>query len=748
MDTNNLNQNDAARDTAAQMEEISKKLDRIIDIMEAVHVRQAVQQPLPVQQQMPLQQPVQQPVPQQVPVQQQAPVQQRPVPQPTPVQQAPVQQPQPRVIPGRVVLQPLVQKPQEAPQPAASQQKAAPGFAQKLQKPFAVRPTPAGNPVREAMERNNLEFRIGANLLAIIGVLFVIVALVTFGITMLPDMVQGVFLYLIFIGLILVSELFVRKRLEKFSVVLTSLGLIGLYASTIVNYLFTHLLNSPLAIAATVLISAFAALFSRKRDSFLMRLILHLGVIACFFPYHGAMDQGYFATIAVLIFAINLTAALLPVTTKRLAADLVQVISMCLFTIPFTAIAAQDTAFIICVLPMLFSIAIGQVILLLQKEENITRLIAVYSCHTFTLLAFFFMMVMERGDADITFAKELVYTLLFSLPFVMTLIRNFIKKSGFLWVDVFALHVMWLLFAYITRPAYNDWFALIPVLLCYASATFAYMKKRYEWQHLVVLFAGMLFFFGATEAYLWIPYAALIFASLFVLHSHKTVTVAAFSAFSVIAFLSAAAAFPKSYDLFDTPAMRVAFCALLLALVSILANLLPKLKDEYTRFFNYAVTVLIIIFHTAVIGDNNWPEYLMLLTSGLIVTLFLLKEQYGFKNINRYLILVIYLTFMIFMVDVELPVIISIALMVLSIASVILGSVIKQKSVRVYGLGLALLTCAKIAMYDFAESGDVSRIAVFLISGLLAIAISFIYIRLEKKGAKEEGSQKNENVIK
>lgn len=750
-----LERNDAARDTVRQMEEISKKLDRIIDIMEALHQpvqqTQSAQAPQPV----PARQPasVPQPVPQTQPAQAQQSVQHA---TPAPAEQ-PQPQPQPRVIPGRVVLKPLVEPvtphtQQSAPQHGAPQQSApqpaakypAPQFLQGMPQLPKTPVSAFGKPVKEAMAKNNLEFRIGANLLAIIGVLFVIVALVTFGITMLPDMVQGVFLYLIFIGLIAASELFVRKRLEKFSVVLTSLGLIGLYASTIVNYLFTHLLNAPLAIAATVVISVFAVLFSRKRDSFLMRLILHLGVIACFFPYHGAMSQGYFATITVLILAINLTAALLPVSTRRRAADLVQVISMTLFALVFMAVATRETTYLVRVLPLLFAMVVTQVILLIQKEEDTVRLVAFYVCHIVTLLVFLAGLTLTRWSRDAGFAYECFGTMLFSLPLAATLVKNAVKKSSRLWVDVFALHLLWLTLAFISDASYNEWACLVLVLICYASAALLHFKKRYDWQYLVVLIYGMFFFFFTSVPYLWIPYAVAVFVSLFFLYRWKTIVIALFSGFFVIVFLWASVTFPDVYAIVARDYVKTSVCALFLALMTLMPGLITRLRDPYTRFFNYAVAILTVLAHTVLLSRHLWTEYLILLAGGLIITLFLLKKEHGFGGINRYLALVIYLTYMIFMVDVELPVIISIALMILSIASVILGFITRQKAVRVYGLGLALLTCAKIAMYDFAESGDVSRITVFLVSGLLAIAISFIYIRLEKKGAaekKEEGKE-------
>ena len=128
----------------------------------------------------------------------------------------------------------------------------------------------------------------------------------------------------------------------------------------------------------------------------------------------------------------------------------------------------------------------------------------------------------------------------------------------------------------------------------------------------------------------------------------------------------------------------------------------------------------------------------MFLAAGLSYILVAVREQNGFKGVNRYLMLMIYLTFMIFSVEVDIPVVISIALMTLAFFSVGLGFYLKQRPVRIYGLSLAILTCFKIALYDFSGVSNNNRIILFLVSGILALSISFIYIRLEKKEGQQE----------
>ena len=98
-----------------------------------------------------------------------------------------------------------------------------------------------------------------------------------------------------------------------------------------------------------------------------------------------------------------------------------------------------------------------------------------------------------------------------------------------------------------------------------------------------------------------------------------------------------------------------------------------------------------------------------------------------------WLLYAVYLTYMILVIDIPVPVWISILLLALACVCVGFGFRMKLRYLRLYGLGLAIFSCVKIAVYDFGGLSSGMRVGVFLAAGLLALAISFIYIRLEKK---------------
>ena len=50
---------------------------------------------------------------------------------------------------------------------------------------------------------------------------------------------------------------------------------------------------------------------------------------------------------------------------------------------------------------------------------------------------------------------------------------------------------------------------------------------------------------------------------------------------------------------------------------------------------------------------------------------------------------------------------------------------------------MAIFVCVKLVLYDFREVDIIYRMVVFLVVGILALSISFIYILLEKNMEKK-----------
>ena len=206
---------------------------------------------------------------------------------------------------------------------------AAPTPGQQTGRPAAAsaqRKQHAGN----AGTPGGIEFNIAATVLSVIGVLFLISALMIFGASFLSGMAQGLFLFVVFAALTAVSELWIRKRLPRFAEITSALGLAGLYAAALINYYSLKTLPGPAVLAVTLIISGFAVWLSRHRDSLMLRLVLFLGSYTALIMT-GEETPGLIA--AFLTFFINLAAALLPVRRNREICSGIHMIAYAAFTI-------------------------------------------------------------------------------------------------------------------------------------------------------------------------------------------------------------------------------------------------------------------------------------------------------------------------------------------------------------------------------------------------------------------------------
>ena len=260
---------------------------------------------------------------------------QQPIPR-SEMPQAAYQQPIPRSeMPQAVHQQPIPQS--EMPQAVHQQQAQMPPLTEwrmppSNNQPGVVPPMPPVYPDGQKPQKS-VEFKVGTMIMGMIGIVFLLIAFITFGLNFMNNILQGIFLY--FVGAILIagSELFIAKRLEKFSYWLTGLGISSLYATTIINYIYLKIFSGWVALLITVLVTAFFFYLSRKKDSGTIRIICLIGCYICLVPVGQLKNLGEFLLPAALIFAVNLAGVYCPVRKRQKAVDIVQYV--CSFIVLF-----------------------------------------------------------------------------------------------------------------------------------------------------------------------------------------------------------------------------------------------------------------------------------------------------------------------------------------------------------------------------------------------------------------------------
>lgn len=220
--------------------------------------------------------------------------------------------------------------------PQLQQQAAQPAYVQPSPQAVYNQPAPYS---RQENPQKSVEFKVGTVIFGVVGIAFLLVAFITFGLNFMNNILQGIFLYAIGIVLIASSELFVFKRIEKFSYCLTGLGISSLYVVTLLNYIYLAIFPAWVALLITLILTSFFFYLSRKKDSGMIRIICLIGCYLSLVPIHQLKSQLEFLMPALVVFLVNLAGVYCPVKKRRKVVDHIQYI--CSFSVIFYLIYPQ-----------------------------------------------------------------------------------------------------------------------------------------------------------------------------------------------------------------------------------------------------------------------------------------------------------------------------------------------------------------------------------------------------------------------
>ena len=196
---------------------------------------------------------------------------------------------------------------------------------------------------------------------------------------------------------------------------------------------------------------------------------------------------------------------------------------------------------------------------------------------------------------------------------------------------------------------------------------------------------------------------------------------------------------------FDQIEIALPLSLLLLFICTILFTRVDMYRPERINkliVFAWISNSISLLSSLTTFGDPNRISMtiVLLVESALLMILF--SESSGTKPENvvrgRAHALTIFFTYMVFAYGIELPIVVSILLMVIAVASVGIGFLLKIKGVRIYGLCMSLFVCAKLLLVDFADAQSADRVISFLVVGVIALAISYLYMRIERSLAEKE----------
>lgn len=642
--------------------------------------------------------------------------------------------------PQYAVQQQYIQQPQHIPVQYAQQ----PQYVPQMQYQYVQQPQYTKRE-KKARKRKNIEASIGVGVFSVIGVLFILISFVMLGQTYMNSLMKGICLYGIALAMLLVSELVIKRKMPYLSVGITGLGICGLYFTNILNCLYLQNFDGWWAVAATVLVTLIAAYLSKKKGS---GVINGIGFLGCYIsiyllgnaPFRWIADkteegfaEGRFLVTAAALFFANLTTIFLTVKKHRTAMRVIHMSANALFTVFYTFLEAFNGGADYVLFYLISSLLVQGLLFYLLIEPNKEKTdkewekmvggIALYAATNVVLILIFFW------ESLFVSAKWHIHAAMGCFLPVCAVLFYLFRKSSLKWIQFwmygFTAVVVYNRFRAGGREDGLYWWCLGVTIGIFLISRFLSRIKLLWISDIVITLLTALTAAVAFVQKDWLSslcYLAAFLVSMAGLHHWKEL-------YEGI-FLIVLEAFVPAF-LQNELTISVMFAILFLGVLGF--HGLAFFKGQYNKIFNYVSLGFMACLCLAALFYNSFLSVGFLLALGAAFMFLAFRDEYGMNFRFKKLIFLCYLCYMILIWDIPIPIIKSILMMLAAIGAVVAGFAGKEKNLRISGLILTLLVCGKIVLFDFAGAATMEKMLLFLIAGIIVLAISSMYIALEKK---------------
>lgn len=557
--------------------------------------------------------------------------------------------------------------------------------------------------VREAVERNmqryrenvrkrdktSAEFKVGAGVLSGIGILFVLIGFVILVKNYMPPVVQGMLMFSFFAVVWLAARLAVARFSEKLSKGLAAASVLGLYLSVIVNYHVLKTLPLHLALGLMVLVGLISWMDAALGRSVLLSVMSFGGYLffSLFLPWGGTVPECIvmMAVIAVMNLLWHLGAAGERRELIRLIhASFFMVYSLIYGIIFWISRPAGGWTAVFAYL-----ILMAGILNFFYCRSRSAEIFCIWLCGGIFQIALLMVCLVGReiggGGSE--------YYLLLILAAV-NLVLLFFKRFQWHWQGLYYQAVLLVFLVAVEEPV---WPGLIAGIVLFGTGLLMIREKRLF--HELVLSIYFYLYIGAQLDPPW-----------------------------------------------GIPA-QLAF----LLVITVLCTYVSKLRSSKSAAFVYTNVSLMGLSLLWLLGQRGQANYIsntVVLVLAVAAVLLLWRERCCLPGRVRGLMLVLVLTYMVFIYQITLPVMVSLLLMGVAAVSIVVGFIRREMGLRIFGLCLALFVCAKVIVYDYWDLDLLPKSILLLVVGMIAIAISVIYAVLEQRQKKMKTEEKqNETVI-
>ena len=583
---------------------------------------------------------------------------------------------------------------------------------------------------------HGVEFKVGIHLFSIIGAVFVLAAFVIFSFNFLSGLWQGICLYVAAFTLIILSELLLYRKMPAFSHVLTGIGVGSIYIAGIVNYLVLHSFNGIVAMGITLIVAVGTILYGRKRESTTIRLIALFGYYICLLSLGSFQDDLNFLMFTGMLFIINMVCVIFQNEKNRSVINIIHLAVNILGIAVITVMAwIGNIGTIYLIIFLVTSFIVLNFMSYMQCREGKYRDLFPFICigNGLCLLLFFLAgnMGPGMGEADIALFVHLVAEVLILMVCALSfLFWN--KEDSRRWTQIY-----YAVFAILLLNSFSDYELESVIGILAAFLVVKLFNKHRELSVLeciVATWVGIAGFAFSDYWYCWVLIAALVIGMCRSYHYPIYLEIV-----TVMSVIIVWCFWCSEYNIDEIWICSV--CAGALLLFFLLFNNLPWLKKYDQLPYNiFNIVVMSLTYLMALLVRDTGVCLIMMVLGTVSITL-MFSKRYKIYVPRRYLVAAVFLTCYALLGSFFTPVIVSILLMAVALTCVGIGFKMDDKVVRIYGLIMAAFVCLKLVLYDFIEVNTIYRIIVFLVVGILALVISFLYILLEKNADKKKAER-------
>lgn len=646
--------------------------------------------------------------------------------------------------------------------------------------------------IKARVKQNNLESFVGLNIMNKLGILMLVIGVIAasqFTYTKLPDTMKGILAFTFGIVLLIVGELLNRKKPNVFSLGITSGGIAVLYVALALSFFRFRILDIYPALGLCILITALAFVLSKWYNSQTISAFAMIGGYLPLFSISGSKTIVYGAMVYFVI--LNILALIISVNRKWTTTAYIGFVLNVIGTFYISGImffgrfskALFSIDDFITILYILFAFIIYTIIPVMGsfkkklsfKNSDIVLMTLNTVISTLLLYSVFYILKLSDFTGLLAIGFAIVYLSLGK--FVETYMEKEQKARGLFYITALTFIVLiipfqfgkvWLSLGWlvegVTLLSYGIYKELkefkkagvVISLLCLAAfvlfdvlildnSLFVYKYLAITAGSIVVLGSLMYKKNLAEKQILIFKYAAVINLWIFLLYitdvklgrnlsrllQNSSLNLDyLISAAMILVSLLTAYTIPRIRIIYDNAMKVISITIYAVALIGLfLLNFGSPVKGslhEVTTAVSIVGTIeLIVIAIFAVLalrdlilclvmdGKLGIEWYPFILSSYFVVILTQnLITQYGL-GFNNALISIIYL--------------------ITAFAWITFGFIRRYAFIRRFGLGLSILSVAKLFIIDLAFLSQGYKIISYFIFGVTLIAISFVYQHFSKK---------------